>query len=209
MARMAHELCAAFFDRPKSCRERLLVQGSGQAKPDEVIGHAHTAPFTHTPVQWIGDPAREVREGRRSVQRQPDKRDLELLRQPDHGLEYRGNDMGVFMGIKMGRGKTGRNDAFDLSPQFGVDVQMPADERGDDAARRLGKRSSSEQRSTLHEHEVTPDVEGRCFTRETNGILECIAVRHDSRGCENSLSMRVNDARINVTREAEIIGVDD
>lgn len=206
---MAHELRATFFDRPKSGRERLLVQPSRQAKPDEVIRHAHPAPFAHTPVQRICDPAREVRERRRSVQRQPNERDLELLRQPDHGLEYGGNDMGVFMRIKMGRGNPGRNDALDLSPQFSVNIQMPADERGDDTARRLGKRSSGEQRSTLHEHEMTPDVEGRCFTRETNGIFECVSVRHEGRGRENPLAMRVNDARINVTREAEIIGIDD
>ena len=174
-----------------------------------MIRHAYTAPFTHTPVQRIGYAAGKVREGRRSIQRQSDERDLELLGQPDYGLEYGGNDVSVFMRIKMSWGDPGRKNAFDLSPQFGVNVQMSANQCGDHTARRLGKGASGEQRSTLHEHEMTPDVEGRCFTREANGILECISVGHEGGGREDPLAMRLNNTRVNVAREAEIIGVDD
>jgi len=206
---MAHELRSTFFHGRQGLGEGLLVQRSSQAKADEVIRHAHASTLAHTPVERVSQLAREPSKRRRPVQRQPHKRNLELLRELDHDLEHTGNNVSVFMRIKMAWRNTSRDDAFDLGPQFGVNVQTSPDERGDNPARCLGERASGQQRGTLHKHQMTADIEAGCFAGKTHRVIECVPIRHECSRCENTLAMRVNDTRVDVTREAEIIGIDD
>ncbi len=205
---MAHKLGAAFLKSRKSGRKGLLIQSACETKPEKMIGHSHAAALAHAPVERISQSAWKFRVRRGPVEREPDKRNPELLRQADHNLEHARNDVGMFMGIKMAGRDAGRDDLLNLGPQLGVDIQVAADERGHYSAGSFGKRTAGDQRIPLHKNEMAPDVEGRRLAGKTNRVLKRISISHERCGSEYAFAMRVNDARIYVTREAEIIGID-
>ncbi len=56
---------------------------------------------------------------------------------------------------------------------------------------------------------MTSDVEGWIQVGEPHSVIERTAIRHQSCGAKNAMSVAVDYAGVHVVREAEIIGIYD
>lgn len=192
---MAHELRCSFRQGSHCSDETILRQRSGEPEPQEMIGHVHAA--------VLGPPLVETAH----VERQTHVWNFELLRQPHHCAKNGRHDMRVLVRIEMGNLQSRIPDFLDLGSKLGINIELTSGESRQNMAQFLRKRPSGKQRSPLHQHQMTTNIQRGCFKRQANGILKSVAVCHQRCRSQYAFAVRVNNAGIHVAGEAEIVGV--
>jgi hypothetical protein len=59
----------------------------------------------------------------------------------------------------------------------------------------------------LDKNEVRADIERWCFLGQSHRVIESLAVCHQRGGRKHALTMRINNARVHVSGETEIVSV--
>jgi hypothetical protein len=110
----------------------------------------------------------------------------------------------------MARLYSGRHDPANLRDGLRIDRNLPAHECGSQFLQCRGHGATGSGNAlALHHNEVDTHVESRGLTSTSYGMIERIAISHQSGRREHAISVRFDDSFVHVARESEIVGVKD
>ena len=96
----------------------------------------------HSAIEAIGECRRKTADSNCTIERQTHVRNTEFMREANDRPEYPGHKMSVFMRVEVCRPYASRDDLFNLSAQFCIDVDASGTERKQELARPPGQRSA-------------------------------------------------------------------
>ncbi len=146
---------------------------------------------------------------RGKIERTAHPSDTELPAEPRDGFQNGRSQVRVLVGVEMAGLDSRLHDALYLGAHLIINANAPPRHGNEQIFDRQREGFAREDRAPAHENEMDSQVERRGFAREPHGVVECRTVRHHGGGGENAVAMRFDNARIDVRREAEIVGVDD
>ena len=205
---MAHELRYPRRQPPDECGEFRRAEPPGHLEPREIIRGPAAMPCER-PAEGAACRSKEhTQQARRAEIEWPSHPgNSELLGDPRHSLQDLRQQMGVLMGVQVRRQNAGVEHAPNLRRQFVIRFECA---RGRPLeSKRLSVSGSGPPKIALNQHEVASQVELRILTGQADGVVERAPVRHQRRGGEYSVAVRLDNSGIHIAREAEVIGVDE
>lgn len=159
-----------------------------------------------------GGAGRQARPGaiQGQIKGPPHPGDLVLLAQAGDRREDRREQMSVLMGVEMSRADSGGEDPFHLVGEFRVNIPAAEGEIPDEGGDGFRKHPAGlAEAGALHHLQMYSDVESWVFRGEADCIIKGSPIGHQGCGGENAFPVGTHNPRIHVSREAEVVGVDD
>ena len=128
--------------------------------------------------------------------------------------------MEMLVGVDVVERQPGRAKRLEL--RFDLGCELPPDARAEAmssptramsarnrpcASTRSGTLSRRQRRPALDQHEMQPDAQARQPPRPRDRVGRGGRRRHQARGRQNAVAMRLLDGLVDLGREAEIVGV--
>src|SRR5579862_2577087 len=139
----------------------------------------------------------------REIERPPHPWNREVLGDSGHSVQHRWKEMRVLVRIEMRRLQPGIQNAADLRFELLINANLPQRDGPHQAGYGFRQTRRSDQ------HQMASDVQSRILTRQAHGIVERSPGGHQRGRSQNAFAMRLNDSKVDVASEAEIVGVDD
>jgi hypothetical protein len=214
LSRMAHEFRKPFRKALQNVDQIRLFQHSGKLKSREMVGgfqisqNARKARTRDPHTQRdraLGNSRPPVDP---KIERPPYPWNAELVRQPRHRFEHRGQQVRVLVSIEM-RGPDPRlHDLPDLGQKLLINRQSSPQERPHQFGHSRGQLARGIGNAPpLHKDQMAAHVERRIFAREHDRVIESGAIRHQCGRRQDSVAMRFDYAFVHIVREAEVVRI--